>query len=206
MDCVYGIKNCSCSKCAHCGLCTNGSQVHRSCFKFLAEDEEVAQLMAGPEESLPTSTEEKIADALQSDEVLSEEAYYVEMGELHDEEYKRVSLDIKTFRKTLVDCIPESGIVDGKITINRYLNSNCSIVMYRLMKTVWDNIIREEDVNMVAGLYFDLYDRVSYHEWCIPENRTETCSEACIKIVNFKNCDLSEYISENLGLFFCSGW
>nr|QOD39471.1 NS3 [uncultured densovirus] len=205
MDCVYGNEDCSCSKCAECGLCTNGSQVHRNCMKNYLEDAEVAELMAGSEESLPTAGEEKVADALQSDVPMSAEAYYIEMGETHDEEYRRIIFDTSVFRQTLVDCIPETGIVAGKISISRYLNGSCSLLMYRLMKSQWENIIREPSVSMVSSMYFDLNDRCSYHEWCIPDEAKEDCTEACIKIVDFENSDLSAYIADNLKLFFCQG-
>nr|QOD39461.1 NS3 [uncultured densovirus] len=205
MDCVYGIEDCSCSKCAHCHMCTNGSQVHRSCLQYYCDNAEVSELMAGPEESLPTEEQENIADAIQPSVPLTAEAYFIEMGEAHAEEYKRVTFNTDVFPKTLVDFIPESGIVDGKITINRHLIGSCSILMYRLMKTQWANLICEPFVNMAAELYFDLADRYGYHEECIPDEKRDTCTPACIKIVNFESTELSEYIEENLELFFCQG-
>lgn len=168
-------------------------------------DAEVAELMAGGEESLPTEEQEKEAIEVQRDTPLSVPEYYQEMGADHCEEYKRVTFDVDVFPKSLVDCIPKTGIVDSKITINRYLSSGVSIVMYRLMESQWSNIIRETSVSMVASLYFDLSDRYSYHEWCVPEESKENCTVACMKIVDFDNFELSAYIADNIDMFFCHG-
>jgi len=205
MDCVYGYEDCSCGKCQHCGLCTNGSQVHRNCLEYYLNDEEVSELMAGPAESLPTSEEEELADALQSDVPLSAEAHEIEAGEAHAEEYKRITFDVSVFQKNLVDCIPEVGVVGGKITINRYLSRSCSILMYRLMKTQWTNLIRVPEVNMISLLYYDLKERCSYHDECIPEEIKATCTVGCMKITRFESNDLCDYIADNLDVFFCQG-
>jgi len=218
-------KGCGAAVSIHCAsLLTDNKVRMASCAKDIevidvtVEDEEVAELMAGSQESLPTEDEENEADEVQRDTPLSAEeyfaelvelenkhaeAYYQEVGKEIEEEYKRVTFPVDVFPKNLLACIPESGIINGKIAINRYLSQSVGITMYRLMKTKWDNIIREPVVNMSSSLFFDLDGYCSYHEWCVPEESKNTCTRACIKLVDFENSKLSEYIHDHLEIFFC---
>ena len=82
MDCLYSDEiNCDCTKCINCGLCTNGSQLHRSCWKDY--------LTAGSDEELPTEEQEAEAIALQPNTPLTAE----QIDDLQIAEYESDELD-----------------------------------------------------------------------------------------------------------------
>ncbi|QHG62571.1 NS3 [uncultured densovirus] len=151
MNCVYGKDPCSCSKCDRCGLCTNGSQLHRSCFKdwgvtLMAEDEEMSELMAGAEESLPTAEEEETAIALQRDTPLSmqyEEMSTFENNLLFEQTYQfeTCKTDVDIVFETLSKNYPDEDFNSSdfqRLDIHKYLTSEMTKLEFFIAHNQWD--------------------------------------------------------------------
>ena len=109
MFCPYGIENCSHSKCFVCGECTNGSQIHRSCFK-----NEIPELSAKGE-SLPTKEEEDEMSEVQPSTPLSATALFEDPEEAELGEYFKF---VKVSRNTT----DEDDLVANPPDIHQYLS------------------------------------------------------------------------------------
>nr|QOD39514.1 NS3 [uncultured densovirus] len=192
--------------CVECGLSANGSQLHKHCWdSFFANNEEVAQLMAGAEEELP-SEELPILQRttpLSMDVVDEQMEYYGEMAEDHEEENRRETYSIEDFPKSLLFFNNKRGVVGNKISINRYVTGAVRLESYRLMIQKWNIIIRVPKVSMVIECRWNLQVGEVYHVGCVPESSRDVVTKACIKIVEFERQDFSEYMRDNLEYFFC---
>ena len=196
--------------------------MHRTCWKssetlltkaeLEEEDDEVRELLARAQESVPSEEDEKEMSAMQRDTPLSARQHleeldaYQEMAEEHREEYRRETFGVETFPPGLLGFIDKSAIVDNNVTINRWLNSGVSIQMYRLMKVKWDMLIRKPRIAMVFKVMYNLETDVMYHdETCIPSEEKKNCTVGCVKLSEIEKEDLQEFIDENLNIFFCAG-
>lgn len=207
MDCVYGDSDCNHSKCLDCGICTNGSQYHKGCFKVTIEDEEVEQLMAC-DEDMPTEEElDKVCPVrettpLSAKEYFAELGYYSELGEAYAANYEKVEIDKDRLSAYDLQCIPETAFKDGVVSIYRYLNEECDLKMVSLMEKFFSQFVRI-DVNCATEVYYDLEEKVLHHMWCI-EDVQPTMTHAVLSI---KNCDKSlfqELLLEHTDQFFCN--
>lgn len=142
MECLYGKETCDCFKCTVCELCTNGSQIHRSCWKFSAS------LLAGSEEELPTEEMEAEAIAVQPDTPLSAETESnSSIGEAFEEEmdgmvwqFKHTITDIDVAQKYLVKNYPDedfNGTMFQRISLPTYLSCEVSKFQFFLMQNQW---------------------------------------------------------------------
>nr|ASY04029.1 NS3 [Densovirinae sp.] len=141
MDCQYTCDiNCDCAKCLHCGLCTRGSQYHRSCYY------DIQALEAGPEESLPTEEQEEEAIKIQSNTPLTaEETMDISITEAFDADeeawmYKYTITDIDVAGKHLVKNYPYEDFDSDyyqRIKLPNYLSERVNKFQFFLMNNQW---------------------------------------------------------------------
>nr|QOD39608.1 NS3 [uncultured densovirus] len=154
MNCLYGKSQCNCPKCAQCGSCTSGSQIHRSCFKDYilsthVEDEEEAELMAGVDESLPTAEQEERAEQIQRNTPISlqldtqlEELETFENGILFEKTYQfeMCKTDVDFVFETLRKNYPDEDF-DGpdfqRLDIHKYLTSEMTKLEFFIAHNQW---------------------------------------------------------------------
>nr|QRQ90268.1 MAG: hypothetical protein 1 [Parvoviridae sp.] len=190
--------------CSWCKEETNGSQYHRSCFtEWLRCDEEIQQFMANNEnDEKEEMSPVRRTTPLSAQEYFSAIDYYAQVAEDKDIEYTKETFNIREFPKILIQCIPETGIIDSHISINRWLNDTCSILMYRLMCHKFTNLIRPPVVEMYCPIKWCLEDEVAYHTYCEPTD-SSTVTDGCFKFAGIEQETLMELIKENPYRFFC---
>lgn len=192
-----------------CGWCknqTNGSQYHSKCFiEYLKCDEEVEQFMAENENSdKENMSPVRSVTPLSANVDTEEHDYYQALADKHELEYSKHTFNIGEFPKMLIDCIPSTGIVDDKISINRFLNGSCSILMYRLMthKFIDSPIIHIPIIEMYCPVNFCLETKVAYHDYCEPDD-IDTITKGCYKMCGITRETMTDIIKNDPHRFFC---
>lgn len=163
------------------------------CDEVLQDSEQESEDSDRSNNTTPISFDAPSEDSLET-------LYYENMGDDHNEEYKRVPCLVEQFTEHMQKCIPPGGITNGLITIDRYLTSNTSLFMYRMMKTKWDNLIRLSEISMYVEIMYDRENKQSYHTWCY---RAADVTRATIKFCDISNIDLQGVIDDYNSMFFC---
>lgn len=183
--------------------------MHRSCFRV--EDEEVKQLMAGAEESLPTREEEEEMQGVQrttpltAQQYYDELAYYSKIGEEMEELYRKVEVDVERIPADCWAYFPEAAVHDGKIYIYRWINSNVSMDMFRLMRRFFGCIV-PKGVRTVYPVSVDMEHGNTYHIGCEEEDKENGIfTEGFLEIHNLGVEKMNEVIEEDMETFFCYG-
>nr|QOD39579.1 NS3 [uncultured densovirus] len=191
--------------CHSCQLPTNGSYYHRDCFLELTpEDEEVAQLMAC-EEEMPT--EEELMPEMQETTPLSAKAYleelgyYSEMGESYAENFKRISIGIENISPALLKRVPQGAVHDGELSIFRFLNEECTFLMWKLMLFKFESVVRI-DMNCISKFYYNLETDDVMHLGCVDEVPANV-TLATASFYDMDKGECQEFIKEHESLFFC---
>ncbi len=214
MPCIYCEnigEHCLCPKCFSCKESTNGSQVHRHCMKDYMDDREVAKLMAGPEECLPTEEQEEEAESLRRDTPLSmedEENIFHEMYR-----FEMVKTDIDCVFATLQSAYPDEdfGITClERIDIHRYLSDEVFKKEFFMANNQWGtdfaNYEKNKPIRMRKGIItkFDRSDHKVYHPKCVKNVCIENGYTKGLVTVEASNVDqFFTCIIDNPNAFFC---
>ena len=225
MNCDYGRANCLCAKCKHCKLCTNGSQVHRSCLaEFIEEDykyDDEKELLASHSESLPTKEQEKAADKVQRNTPLSFEAesiFTFEENCLFTQTYQFETRDtyVEIAFPTLTKNYPNEdfdNVYFQPVTIHRYLTSEMTKFEFFLAHNQWEYDIchypKDIPVKMRKGVYSAFKPNKQrnfvYHMKCIDDevDLEQTPTKALLTVEARTPKEYLELIISKPELFFC---
>nr|QOD39599.1 NS3 [uncultured densovirus] len=223
MNCARDKAICDCSKCLHCGLCTSGSQYHRSCYKeigfdFMAEDNEVSELLARDEE-LPSEQQEAEAVALQRDTPFSfEEQRTFEENALFSETYQHemVKTDVDVVWPALAEAYPYedfNSVAFQRMDLHKYLSSEVTKLEFFVASNQWGSDFafypKEIPVRMRKGVVVrhngDGHD--VYHMSCIDTDSAGFNAGGFSKgLLTVETADVGHYfnmMADNPNLFFC---
>nr|QOD39546.1 NS3 [uncultured densovirus] len=217
-SCVYGLADCHCTKCLYCNLCTNGSQIHRSClgnYNRACEEqykENVDNLNAGPSEQLPTEEQERAMQVSQRDTPISmQEKEWWDDGENEflnsvfpdlDEEFRRENIETKNIPHRLLCKIPIAKRSEDYLVVTRYVNAFTPMWMYNIIKNHYEYTVRLPIVNQITRMVVCLESKRSRHIECKKEmSETETRGH-----IHLRSCprDIIDYfIDIKKDYFFC---
>ncbi len=220
-DCEIDIEDCEHSAtCYICGRCTSGSQRHRSC--ALAEDE-VQELLAGPDESIPTDEQEAEAIEKQRSTPLTLQQEEGTLGRIYGE--KRMFNDTYQFHttETSVDVVfdhlkenyPDVNFLNleyNRIRIHDYLTGIVSRREFCVMFNQWgdEGGIRESckfgGILMQKPIYFS-NDLTIHHLSCIDmkaNNHESRGQRASLRINIADTQHFINFVATHLNFFFCT--
>nr|QOD39567.1 NS3 [uncultured densovirus] len=206
MYCPYDIEDCSHLKCAHCSLCTKGSQVHSSCLKDFVEmsieDNEVLDLLAIDEE-MPTEEQEIEAISIQRNTPLSFEK---EMDDLtYKFETTQTSLDF--VNEDLARHYPKADFDDDyyiQFRLPSYLSDKVSKFQFFLMYNQWGSEMcyysRGVPIRMRKAVTFVANDNLC-HISCVDRFAYRT---AILTVEARNHVEFIELVSSTPENFFCT--
>nr|QOD39530.1 NS3 [uncultured densovirus] len=221
MNCLYGKDPCLCSKCAHCGLCTNGSQLHRNCIDLMAEDEEVSELMAESDESLFAENEEN--EQVQRNTPVNIEDVQMETFEnnlLFEQSYQFevCQTDVDIAFENLTSAYPDEDF-DGDtfqgLVIHKYLTSEMTKFEFFIAHNQWGNKVahypKNIPVKMRKGIVLRFNDISKhydvYHTSCIDTDSSGFMAGGFSKgLLTTEARNIDEYIDliiESPEMYFC---
>ena len=219
MECLYNKDKCDCPKCFDCNRCTNGSQLHKSCsngsqlhtscFKIAPEDEEVKQLMAGVEESLPSIEDEEEMSAMQETtpltaiDMVDELGYYAQLAKDTERDHEKITVPIANIPEGYRKFLPESAITDDTISVYRWLNEDCSILHYYIQKFLFTDVIRVR-CNTMVQCYYNSDTKEIFHLDCLDLERDgQKVTPAVLVFRDVSQSDFGELMNNVKQLLFC---
>ena len=225
MSCV---PHCQCSKCVFCGLCTNGSQYHRTCAKqesieLMAEDNEVFELMANAGESLPSEEEEAAAIEVQRNTPISFQEEHLSSDEddtLFEENYqfKRIVTDVDQAFAALRENFPDEDFDSfdyQRISIPAYLTSEMNKLEFFIANNQWghrfvhypENTLVRMRKGVIARYNAQRKEHDYYHLHCIDSSSANFSSlgftKALLTVESRNYRELLKLIISSPDPFFC---
>ena len=225
MHCYYSdSEHCSCPKCFYCKDCTNGSQIHRNCLKYFIQmdrdDTEISELVAGPEERLPTEAEETEAESLRRNTPISMQ--YEEMENENQENifhqiyrFETVKTDIDIAFPTLTKNYPNEDFTSSlfqRMDIHKYLSDQVTKKEFFIANNQWGiafaNYNWDDPVRMRKGVItkFDKNknEHRVFHKECKENcNISSGYTRALLTVETSNVHELFNYIISEPDLFLC---
>ena len=201
-------EDCGCiATCCVCGRCTSGSQKHRRCWET---DDEISELLAGPEESLPTEEQEEEAIAVQRDTPISMQA---------DEEFENTyqfhvsETSIDFARDLLKEEYPDIDFLNleyNRIKLHDYLTMIVHRKEFCMMYNQWDNGcgVRPGIVKVRMQKPFYLSNVATIHHLsCIDldeKNYKSRMQFATLRVISTSGPTFMDFVATHLNFFFCA--
>jgi hypothetical protein len=143
------------------------------------------------------------ATPLSAVQYLKELGYYAQMGETYAENYRKEEFNIKAIPKRFHQDLLKFNMVNHKkISVYRWLNENCSKLMFEIMKSKFDTIYRIDALTLTP-IYWDLKEKEIYHLDCV-EKPNDTTTYGVATLFGDKEF-LKDCIDTMDSFMFCNG-